>query len=177
MAKLTKLINYAYLKEEIDVPSDIPDSEFEHKILWAQDTLKMLIGSDFYADYLAKFEADTILSYYSALAPYVKQYLAWQTAEYWVPTANYKVTRSGFRIHTEANSNVISDQQQATVTKMFNQQAQKYKMFLINYLNDNQSIYPLYVTDCRTGNTGSTFKITAVRGKHREGCSCRRCRC
>lgn len=176
MAKLTKLITYAYLKEECDLPQDLPDSKFEHKILWAQDTLKMLIGSEFYADYISKFETDSI-SFYSALAPFVKQYLAWQTAEYWVPTANYNVTKSGFRIHTEANSAVISDQQQATLTKMYNQQAQKYKMFLIGYLNDNTALYPLYETDCKVSNTGSTFKITAVRGKHKEGCGCRRCRC
>lgn len=176
MAKLTKLINYAYLKEEVDLPQDLPDSEFEHKILWAQDTLKMIIGSEFYADYLLKFESDSI-SFYSALVPFVKQFLAWQTAEYWVPTANYKVTKSGFRIHTETNSAVVSDQQQATITKMYNQQAQKYKMFLVNYLNDNQDSYPLYEQDCNTSNTGGTFKITSVRGKHKEGCGCRRCRC
>jgi hypothetical protein len=174
MAKLTKLINYAYLKEECDLPTDLPDDEFEHKILRAQDTLKMLIGSAFYADYLAKFEAGTVTTDYPGLVPFVKQYLAWQAHEYWVWRANYKITRAGFRVHSENNSTPASDTQMAAITKDAKQETQKYKVFMIDYLNDNYTLYPLYERECSNDKTGNSFHITAVRA-HKRGCGCSRC--
>lgn len=174
MAKLTKLINYAYLREECDVPQDIPDDEFEHKILRAQDTLKMLMGSAFYADYLAKFEAETIATDYPQLAPYVKQYLAWQAYEYWIGRANFKFSRAGVRIHVEEHSTAISDIQMAGLIKEGKQEAQKYKVFLVDYLNDRYESYPLYERSCNNEKVGNSFHISAVRA-HKKGCKCHKC--
>lgn len=178
MAKLTKLITYAYLKEECDLPPNLPDGEFEHKILRAQDTLKMLIGSAFYAAYLASYEAGKISTTYSALEPFVKQYLAWQAHEYWISRANFKVTQAGFRVHSEENSTPASDQQMASLIKDAKQEAQKYKTFMLDYLNDNSSSYPLYDRNClSSSNAGNSFHISAVKNKHTKDCGCRRCRC
>lgn len=177
MAKLTKLITYAYLKEECDLPKNLPDEELEHKILRAQDTLKMLLGSDFYADYVTKYEAGTISTNYPALEPFVKQYLAWQSHEFWISRANFKVTNAGFRVHTEENSVAATDIQMGGLIRDAKQETQKYKTFMMDYLNDNASSYPLYELECSTGNNGNSFHISAVKAKHREDCTCRRCRC
>src|SRR5690242_7489682 len=104
MSKLIKLITYAYLKGEVDIPQAVPDEEFDHGIYRAQELARMLTGDEFWQDYEAKFQAGQLTGAYATLYPYLKQYLAWQAFEFWVIRANFKPTRSGFRVHTEENS-------------------------------------------------------------------------
>lgn len=178
MAKLTKLITYAYLKEEVDVPQNIPDSDFEKKIYLAQETLRMLMGDEFYQDYIATFAAGPLTGAYADLYPYVKQYIAWQTFEIWTTTANYKPTRSGFRVHTEDNSEPVSDLQMSIIIKQAKQQTQMYKKYLVDYLDGNSSNYPLYSSHCNNDLVGNSFHISVVKNKHHNhNCSCNRCRC
>ena len=178
MAKVNKLITYAYLREECDIPQSIDDSEFEHKVYRAQEMLRMIIGDEFYSDYLTNYKANTLSPAYTTLYNYIKQFIAWQTHEYWVVKANFKPTRAGFRVHSEENSVVASDVQMATLIKDAKQQAQYYKKLLIDYLNGHSTDYELYSQFCNSGLTGNTFHISAVKNKHhREDCSCRKCKC
>lgn len=177
MVKL-KLITFAYLKEEVDIPQNIPDEELDHKIYEAQETMRMLIGDEFYQDYSIKFTNKKLSSAYTTLLPYIKQYVAWQANEYWTIKANFKPTRSGFRVHTEENSVVATDIQMATLIKDAKQKAQYYKMLLVDYLNGHAVDYPLYVGNCKNNLTGNTFHISAVSNKCRSthNCRCRSCR-
>ena len=179
MAELTdKLINFAYLKREVDIPQNIPDDELDGKIYTAQEMLRMLMGDDFYRDFLAKYKANTMSSAYNSLySPYIKQFVAWQAHEYWVVKANFKPTRSGFRVHTEENSVVATDLQMAAIIKDAKQKSQYYKTLMVDFLNGHSSDYPLYSGNCQQSSTGNTFRISAVKNKHREDCNCRRCRC
>lgn len=178
MAKVNKLITYAYLREECDIPQSIDDSEFEHKVYRAQEMLRMLIGDEFYNDFLNAYKANTLSASYEVLfTPYIRQFVAWQTHEYWTVKANFKPTRAGFRVHSEENSVAASDVQMATIIKDAKQQAQYYKKLLIDFLNGHSADYPLYSKFCNTGLTGNTFHISAVKNKHKEDCSCRKCRC
>lgn len=174
MAKLTKLITYAYLKGEVDIPQSIPDDELDHKIYRAQETLRMLMGDPFYQDYLAQFAAGPLTGAYLTLYPYVKQYVAWQAKEYYNVVANYKPTRAGFRVHTEENSVVATDTQMGTIIKIDKQSADFYKQLLVSYLDNHASDYTLYSSvSCGTSSkTGNGFHISAVRNKHRRGCGC-----
>lgn len=165
MAKLTKFITYAYVKDECDLPEHLPDKEFNRYVYRAQETLRMVICDEFYQDYKTNFDANTLSDAYETLQPYINQYLAWQVHEYWVPFANLKKTRAGFRVHTEANSVAATDVQMAGVIKEAKYQSQYYKELLISFLNNHSDDYPLYCNGC-TGNTkGNAFHISAVRNK------------
>ncbi len=178
MAQLTdKLITFAYLKREVDIPQGIEDEELDHKIYTAQEMLRMLMGDEFYQDFLAKYKTNTLSSVYNTVFPYIKQFVAWQAHEGWVIKANFKPTRSGFRVHTEDNSVVATDIQMATIIKDAKQKSQYYKTLLVDFLNGHASDYPLYNTNCNGSKTGNTFHISAVKNKHREHCNCRRCTC
>lgn len=180
MAKLDKLITYAFLKEEIDVPDNLPDGEFEHKIYRAQEMLRMLMGDEFYQDFLTNYKNGTLSSAYTALySPYVKQFVAWQAHEFWSLTANFKITRSGYRVHTEDNSQAASDVQMGSIIKDAKQQGQYYKKLLVSFLNGNSANYPLYSNNCTGDLTGNTFHVSAVKNcsKHDHDCNCNRCRC
>lgn len=178
MAKVDKLISYAYLREEVDIPQSIEDAELEHKIYRAQEMLRMLMGDEFYQDFLTNYKSSTLSTAYNTLySPYVKQFVAWQACEYWTVKANFKPTRSGFRVHSEENSVVATDVQMATLIKDVKQQAQYYKKLLVDFLNGNSTDYPLYANYCSSGLTGNSFHISAVKNKHHENCNCPRCRC
>lgn len=176
MAKLDKLITYAYLREECDLPQSIQDVEFEHKIYRAQEMLRMLMGDEFYQDFLTNYKNSTLSEVYNALYdPYIKQFVAWQTYEFWVKKANFKPTRAGIRVHTEENSQPASDVQMGGLIKDANQDAQYYKQLMYDYLNGHYSNYPLYSQGCRSNLMGNAQHISAVRKKHSHNCSCSRC--
>lgn len=177
MAKLDKLITYAYLKEEVDIPQSIPDAELEHPIYRAQEMLRMLMCDEFYKSFIASYLAGPFTGAYGTLYPYVKQFLAWQSYEYWTIKANFKPTRSGFRVHSEENSVAASDVQMATLIKDAKQQAQYYKKLMVDFIDGNTANYPLYCGGCGNGNSGNSFHVSAVKNKHKENCKCNRCRC
>jgi hypothetical protein len=179
MAKVDKLITYAYLKEELDIPIQVEESEFEHPIYRAQETLRMLMGDEFYQDYITNYKSSSLSAVYTTLYEYIKKFVAWQTYEYWTFRANFKITRSGFRVHQDDNTVPASDMQMANLIKDAKQQAQYYKVQLVDYLNGHYSDYPLYSQSCNGNNlTGNTFKISVARSKNKHGvdCHCRSCR-
>lgn len=167
MAKLDKLITYAYLKEEVDLPENLPDSELEHPIYRAQETLRMLMGDEFYQDFLTNYKANSLSDAYNTAFPYLKQYIAWQAYEFWVPRANFKVTRAGFRVHKEEHSDPAPDANMAFIIKDAKSQSQYYKNLLVGFLDNHHADYPLYSTNCRSKQTGNSFHISAVKNKHK----------
>lgn len=176
MAQLTdKLITFAYMKREVDLPNEIIDEELDHKIYTAQETLRMLMGDTFYRDFLTHYKANTLSAAYLTLFPYIKQYIAWQAHEGWIIKANFKPTRAGIRVFVEDNSTSASDIQMATLIKDAKQKTQYYKVLLVDFLNDHASDYPLYQS-CNKNLTGNTFHISAVKKNHHHNCKCHRCR-
>lgn len=168
MAKLDKFITYAYLREETDLPQNIGQEQFEHKIYEAQEMLRADIGDAFYQDILTNFKAQTLSpAYNSVFDPYIKQFVAWQTYELWLRSANFKPTRSGIRIHSEENSDVASDTQMATLIKQAKLKSEYYKNLLMGYLNNHSVDYPLF-TSCGCGiKQSGGFQISAVKNKNR----------
>lgn len=166
MAKLTKLIDYAYMKELVGLPQSIPDEEVEHPILRAQETLRMLMGDTCYQELLSQYNSNTLSESNAALLnPYIRQYLAWEAYQFWTIKSNFKFTRAGVRVHSEDNSVAASDIQMAIIIKDAKQQSQYYKMLMIDYINNHSECYSGCNCCTRNPNSGNTFHITAVRKK------------
>lgn len=165
MAKQDKVITYAYLKEECDLPKHLPDDELESKIYRSQETLRMLLCEDFYNDYVTNYKNNTLSDNYLLLQPYIDQYIAWQAHEYWTIKTNFKYTRGGIRVHTEENSTPATDAQLGILIKDAKYQAEYYKRLLVSFIETNSANYPLYC-QCNAGSTGNSFHMTAVKNKH-----------
>lgn len=165
MAKLDKFITYAYLRDEVDIPQNIPEEELDHPIKKAQDTVRLLMGDEFYQDYLTAYKANTMSAVYTTLFPYIKQFMAWQAYYEWIFKANFKPTRSGFRIHIEQNSQAASDQQMGAILNKVKYDVERYKKTFVEYMNSHNTDYPLYSTCCSSGLTGNAFHISAVKNK------------
>lgn len=166
---MTKLITYAYLKKETDIADDIPNDELDNCIKWAQDRLRFLLGKLFYNEIYS--QGSTLPTSYSAtnaalFDPYIKQFMAWQAYEFYVTTqAQSHSTRSGYRVHTEDNSEPANDQQMNVRMKMAKEQCQLYKGEMINYILQEQvrsSSFPLYLGDCNNQKFGNGTGITGV---------------
>ena len=177
MAELNdKLITFAYLKKETDMPQNIQDIDLDSKVYQSQETLRMLMGDAFYQDFKAAYKTNTFSTAYNSLYEYIKQYIAWQANEFWTVSANFKKTRSGFRVHREDNSDPATDVQMGAIIKEAKQKSQYYKKLTVDFLNNHASDYPLYQTNCNGDLTGNTFRISAVKKKHHSHCGCNRCR-
>jgi hypothetical protein len=173
---MTKLINYQYLRLEVDISQNVPDKELDNPIKRAQEMLEMLIGSGLYDEIVSEFP-NSFSAANTTLFPYVKKFLAWQAYQFWIPKANFKDTRSGFRVMREDNSDAATEKDMATLIRDIKMWAQTQKEKLVQFLEDNCTTYPLY--DCECGHkkrTGTGFHITAVGNKHAKGCGCNSCR-
>jgi hypothetical protein len=177
MAQLTdKLITFAYMKGEVDIPQNVESPELDHKIYKAQERLRMLMGDEFYQDFLTNKKNNTLSSAYQALFdPYIKQFIAWNAFVFWTIEANYKPTRSGYRVHSEDNSIAVPVEEMAILIKDRKQSAEYYTKLLVSYMDNHYLDLPLYDNKCRNL-SGNSFHITAVKKSHGHDCHCRKCR-
>lgn len=165
MAKQDKLITYSFLCEECDLPSHLPNDELEGKIYRAQEMLRAIFGDDFYQAFITAYKSNSFSSAESALYdPYVKQFVAWEAHANWITSANFKITRSGFRVHTEEHSTAASDAQMGPLIKQAKYQAEYYKNLLTDYLDKNSASYPLYAAKCGC-KSDNFFHMSAVRNR------------
>lgn len=170
---MSKLINYQYLRTEVDISQNVSDDELDNPIKRAQEILEMVIGTALFN------ELDTQNPNFSTwnieLMGVVKPFLAWQAYSKWLPKANFKSTRTGMRVHLEDNSTAASDAQMGTLQRDAEEWAQTKKLKVVSFLNENAANFPLWTQFCHPRkNLGTGSMITAV-GNHRHGCSCKKC--
>ena len=174
---MTKLINYQYLRKEVDISDNVPDKELDNPIKRAQEMLEMVIGTGLYNEIVAEFEANALSATNTTLFPYVKKFLAWQAYQFWLPKANFKDTRAGFRVMREDNSDAATEKDMATLIRDIKMWAQTQKEKLVQFLDTNNTSYPLWEYHCGTSKrTGTGFHITSVGKKHPHDCGCNSCR-
>jgi len=165
---MSKLITYAYFREETDISKNVDNEKLDNPIKHAQDRLRALITPSFYDELISQnattpktLSADNLAFY----TPYVQKYLAWQAYEFYIVKANTFETRTGVRVFREENSDPASDKIMGEQIALAKRQTQFYKEDMINFLRSSQTAdstkYPLY-TLCGTKSTGSGFGISAV---------------
>lgn len=171
---MAKLINYQYLRNEVDISQNVKDPELDNPIKRSEDMLSMLIGEDLYNELVS--QNPTFTGANVTLFPYVKKFLAWQAYQFWLPKANFKTHNSGLRVHEEENSRAANAVEMAELIRDAKMWCQTHKERLVQYLEDNCTSYPLYECECgSTKRTGTGFHITSV-GSHPVGCGCNTCR-
>lgn len=172
---MAKLINYQYLRTEVDISQNVPDMELDTPIRRAQEMLSMVIGEELYTELDAQHPNFSATN--TPLMVHVKKFLAWQAYVFWMPKANFKTHASGYRVHEEENSRAANEAEMANLIKDAKLWADTQKQKIIQYLNDNHESFPLYEYECGTSSKSSGgFHITAVGTKHAHGCGCNHCR-
>jgi hypothetical protein len=171
---MNKFINYQYLRKEVDITDNVPDKELDNPIKRSQEMLEMIIGSDLYDEIYSQYP-NSLSAANTTLMTYIKKFMAWQAYQFWIPKANFKDTRSGFRVMVEDNSVAATEKDMATLIRDVKSWAQTQKEKLVQFLEDNYASYPLYDYSCNSNKrAGTGFHITAV-GKHKKDCKCSKC--
>lgn len=171
---MVKIINYQYLRTEADISQNIHDVELDNPIKRSHEMMEMIIGAALYAEFVGQYP-NSLSAANALLLPYVQKFLAWQAKQFWLPKANFKDTRSGYRIMQEDNSQAADSKDMAELIRDAKMWAQTQKEKLVQFLEDNAASYPLYPSGCGTNKrTGTGFHITSV-GKHSANCGCDSC--
>lgn len=171
---MAKLINYQYLREEVDISQEVPNVELDNPIKRSEEMLSMIVGSALYDELVS--QNPNFLGANITLFTYVKKFLAWQAYQFWLPKANFKSHNSGIRVHKEENSDPASHLDMAELIRDAKMWCQTQKERMVTYLEDNCDSFPLYdCSNCGTNKrTGTGFHITSVGG-HAKGCGCNDC--
>ena len=165
---MSKLITYAYFKEETDISDNVDNKKLDNPIKNAQDHLRALLGKSFYDELVSQYitTPKTFTAANEAFYdPYVKQFLAWKAYEFYIVKANTFESRIGVRVFREENSDPVSDKILGEQIALAKRQAQFYKDEMLSFLRTSQKVsssaYSLY-TNCPTVSSGGGFGISAV---------------
>ena len=166
---MSKLITYAYMKEETDISQVLDPEKLDNPIKRAQSRLSALIGVEFYNELDAQNTGPTKTFTPENLAffdPCVKRYLAWQAYYLYLAGSNSFDTRTGRRTFKEDNSDPATDKIMGELLSLANKDVLIHQDNMINFLASAKKVssaaYPLYtLSGCGTSQrTG--FGITSV---------------
>lgn len=164
---MINLIPLSYLNEACFLSLNVDDKKYQMVLKIAQDTLKSVLGEEFYEQIESQYEANTLTAPNETLYEnHIKDYLAWQTYFYYLKFANLDSTPTGLREFSDENSSILSDVKMYGVEKNVMEFVNRYKYSIINFLKLEQerdsTAYPLFDSKC---DYGFNFGITSVDKK------------
>lgn len=164
------LIDAAFFREFNSVDDNIESRDIDKKIFRAERKLKFLLGSAFYAEIIAQFEAQTDMSGFSAdnlslYDPYIKEFLAAEAFVLLLSKSTYAITRSGLRTFVADTDEKVDATYIADLVADAKREADQFKNALISFIISEKrrtsTKYSLY-TECAS-KLGTGFSITAVK--------------
>jgi hypothetical protein len=164
---MINLIPLSYLNEACFLSLNVDSKKYQMLLKVSQDTLKEIIGGEFYEEIESEYDSSTLSTDNDNLYEgYIKDYLAWQTYYYYLKFANVDSTPTGIREFNDENSSIVSDVKMYALQKNVMEMVNRYKYSMINYLKLEQekdsTKYPLFNSKC---DYGFNFAITAVDKK------------
>jgi len=163
------LISKNDLIEQCSVSINVDDKDANVAIKQAHNKLKAIFCRDFYNELLTQYEAGTLTADNTALMSYVIDYLVWEAYVSLTVVGSFSHTKSGFREHTDENSNPVDNNRIAMIKKNAEEQANLYRGEMMAFINENIDNYSTYKTsDCYTcQRTQPAFKISGAGSKDR----------
>lgn len=164
---MINLIPLSYLNEACFLSLNEDDKKYQMVLKISQDTLKQVLGAEFYSEIETGYNADTLSSDNDALYdPYIKDYLAWQTYMNYVGFANLNSTPTGIREFNDENSSIATDVKMYAFEKKILEKVNFYRGEMINFIKaaqaNDSTKYPLWEELCREE---FSFGITAADKK------------
>lgn len=164
---MINLIPIAYLNEACFLSLNTDDRKYDICLKIAQDTLKDVIGGQFYEEIESQYDSDTLTSDNDELYdPYIKDYLSWLTYFEYLKFSNADATPTGIRQFRDDNSNILPNLELAAFEKNVREKSIFYKHRMLNFLRDaisnDGTKYTLYKEKC---NDVFGFAITSIDKK------------
>lgn len=161
---MINLIPIGYLNEACFLSLNTDDKKYQMCLKIAQDTLKEVIGGEFYEEIENEYDTETLTADNDALYdPYIKDYLSWLTYFEYLKFSNADATPTGIRQFRDDNSTVLPNLELAAFEKNVREKSVFYKDKMLNFLREkianDSSKYPLYKEKC---NDVFGFAITSI---------------
>lgn len=155
-------VTETYIKSTVAIN---PNLKVEHIVPFTQTVAEMwvrpILGVEFYDHLLAAFNAQTLTPDEEKVVGYIKPCVAWRAASEAVISTSYQVTAKGVQKQNGDNSESAEFSEIAMVQGMYIQKAEFYESFLMEWLKENKSLFPLYKKGCGddTDNYHGYFRI------------------
>jgi hypothetical protein len=103
--------------------------------------IQPILGTYFYNDILAKYNAQTLSANEEILVTYIQPIVAWRSAEDAVFGLSYQLKNKGLQLQNGDYSNSVSQQEVAFAQDHYGQKASFYEARLVNYLHTNKDLF------------------------------------
>jgi len=145
------------------------DRQINVAIVQAHNKLQAVLCRDFYEELKTQFLNSTLSTENTAIFPYVKNYLVWESYSSFIVVGSFNQTKAGFREHTDDNSQPVDNTRISMIKKNAEEQAQFYLGELRRFLHDNIGDYSTYqASNCYDCDPKKySFKISGAGSKER----------
>lgn len=141
-------ITETYLKSQTPITANVDVNDVTPFIRTQTEMrIQPILGTYFYKDILAKYNAQTLNSDEEILVTYIQPVVAWRSAEDAVFGLSYQLKNKGLQTQFGDNSNSVSIQEVNFGQDHYAQKASFYEARLSNYLRDNRLLYPEFISD------------------------------
>jgi len=144
----SQILSQSDFTSKADLPSNIKESRFNASAMIVQEKfLPFVLCKETYEEFIDQWN-DGGESYldqkYQDLLPYVKNYLIFKTYQRLVTLGNFINTVSGQRVIQTDIDREVTSAEKAIIVKQADEDADFYRDDLLNYLEDNKDVFPLW---------------------------------
>jgi hypothetical protein len=131
-----------YLKTQTPITANCDVNDIVPYIKTQSDLrIQPILGTYFYNDILAKYNAQTLSANEEILVTYIQPIVAWRSAEDAVFGLSYQLKNKGLQLQNGDYSNSVSQQEVAFAQDHYGQKASFYEARLVNYLHTNKDLF------------------------------------
>ena len=137
-----------YLKVNTPITANVDVTDVFPYVKPASDMrVQAILGSYFYAYLLAAYNAQTLNGDETTLVEKIQPVVAWRAAEQAAFGLTYQLKNKGIQTQFGDYSNNVSQSETAFVMDHYGQMAAFYEKRLTNYLLENKSLFPQFISD------------------------------
>ena len=143
---LTYFVTEAYLKQATALTKNIDANEIVPFITVASDTwMQSILGSYFYDHLLLAYNAQTLTADEEILVSKMKPAIAWRATSDCVVELTYQIKNKGIQKQSGDNSESVDLTETGFVKTHYENKAEFYESFLVDYLRTNKAKFPEFI--------------------------------
>jgi hypothetical protein len=147
----TTFIGETYLRETIPFNGNVDMNDLTPHIIVAQEMyIQPLLGTNFYNYMISKYSGQTLTTNEEVLMGYIKPVLAFKVGSLSLSFLTYSIKNKGPQTQSGDNSASVD---RGVLSYLLNEMDNRFEFYsqrLVNYLDDNSSLFPGYTTNNTT---------------------------
>lgn len=140
-------VSETYIRENTVLNQNLDINDVVNNINVAQDMfIQPVLGTNFYNELLTKYNNQTLNSDETTLVLHIKPGLAYRASEMALPFIQYQIKNKGPQSQSGDNSDSVETSVLSYLRNELANRAEFYEQRLVNYLCDNSSLFPGYIS-------------------------------